>query len=77
LVSAIQISWRARLAFACRLLGRLVEDVGGLVHPAALLAHRRPHLAERLPEAERTVGDGELRRNRKPAAPEIEQQPAP
>jgi hypothetical protein len=31
----------------------LVQDVGGLVHPAALLAGCRPHLAERLPEAER------------------------
>src|SRR5262245_8148850 len=45
-------------------LRQLVEDVGGLVHPAALLADLGPHLAERLPEAERAIGDGQLRRDR-------------
>jgi hypothetical protein len=56
---------------------QLVEDVGGLVHPAALLARLRPHLAERLPEAERAIGDGQLRRDRQPAPLQIEQQGAP
>ena len=58
-------------------LRQLVEDVGGLVHPAALLAGCRPHLAERLPEAERAVGDGKLRRQRQTAALQIEQQITP
>jgi len=47
------------------------------VHPATLLAGRRPYFAERFPEAERAVGDGELRRNREAAALQIEQQLAP
>jgi hypothetical protein len=43
LVSAIQISWSARLAFDCWLLGSLFQDIGGLVHPTALAA--RPPIA--------------------------------
>ena len=59
-------------------LRQLVEDVGGLVHPAALLACRRPHLAERLPEAERAVGDGEFGRDRQATSLlQIEQQLPP
>src|ERR1700730_15128265 len=33
-------------------LGQLVQDIGGLVHPTALAACPRPHLLDRLPEAE-------------------------
>src|SRR5271165_4095000 len=58
-------------------LRQLVEDVRRLVHPAPLLARRRPYLAERLPEAERAVGDGKLRRRRQTAPLEIEQEVAP
>src|SRR5205814_1583091 len=53
------------------------EDVGGLVHPAALLACGRPQLAERLPEAKRAVGDGEFGRDRQTSVLQIEQQFTP
>jgi hypothetical protein len=39
-----------------------LQGVGGLVHPAALLAGCRPHLPGGFPEPERTVGDRNLRR---------------
>src|SRR5215471_20398455 len=41
-------------------LRRLVEDIGGLVHPAALPAGVGPHLFEGLPKAERAIGDRQL-----------------
>jgi hypothetical protein len=44
------------------------------VDPAALAAGLRPHLLDRLPEAERAVGDRELRRYRKPAPLQVEEQ---
>jgi hypothetical protein len=63
LVSAIHISavtaWLGLLA-----LRQFAKDVGGLVHPAALLARGRPQLAKRLPEAKRAIGDGEFGRDR-------------
>src|SRR3954466_6958081 len=37
-----------------------VQDVGGLVPPAALLLGPRPALVQRLPEAERAVAGGQL-----------------
>src|SRR5260370_28411170 len=77
LVSAIQISCNARLAFGCLALRQFVEDVGGLVYPAALLACGRPQLAERLPEAKRAVGDGEFGRDRQTSVLQIEQQFTP
>ena len=77
LVSAIQISCKRPLGLRLLALRQLVQDVGGLVHPAALPAGLRPHLAERLPEAERAVGDGELGRDRQPAPLQIEQQLPP
>jgi len=49
------------LGLGVQALRHLVQDVGGLVHPAALLAGCRPHLAERLPEPERAIGDRNLR----------------
>src|SRR5713101_1045725 len=66
-------------AFGLRLLAlrQLGEYVGGLVHPAALLARSRPDLASGLPEPERAVGDDELRGHVEPAPLQVEQQIAP
>lgn len=47
------------------------------MHPAALRSGLRPHLVDRLPEAECTVGDGKLRADRQTAPLEIEQQLLP
>jgi hypothetical protein len=47
------------------------------MHPASLLTGLGPELADRLPEAERAVGDGDLGRHRQTPALEIEQQGAP
>lgn len=47
------------------------------MHPAALLACGRPQLAERLPEAKRTVGDGEFGRDRQTSVLQIEKQLPP
>ena len=47
------------------------------MHPAALLAGCRPHLAERLPEPERAIGDRNLRRRCQTATLQIEQQITP
>ena len=58
-------------------LGQLVQDVRGLVHPTALAARPGPHFLDRLPEAERAVGDREFRPHREPAPLEVEQQLAP
>src|SRR3954452_9017212 len=76
-VSAIQTSCSARFAFVCWLFGSLFRTFAGLMHPAALLACHRPHLAKRLPEAKRAIGDGKFRRRRQAAPLEIEQQIAP
>ena len=62
------------LGFALQTLRQPVEDVGGLVHPAALLARLGPDLGKRLPEAERTVSDREFWPYRKSAPLEIEQE---
>ena len=62
------------LGLGLQALWQLVEDIRGFVHPAALRSRLRPHLVDRLPEAERTVGDGELRVDRQTAPLEIEQQ---
>ena len=47
------------------------------MHPAALLACGRPQFAERLPEAERAVSDGEFGRDRQTSVLQIEQQFTP
>ena len=47
------------------------------MHPASLLTGLGPELADRLPEAERAIGDGDLGRHRQTPALEIEQQGAP
>ena len=48
------------LGFALYALGQLVEHVGGLVDPAALLAGVAVDLAQGFPEAERAVAGGKL-----------------
>ena len=65
------------LGFRVLALRQLVQDVGGLVHPAALAAGLGPHLLDRLPEAERAVGDRELGRHRKPTPLQVEKQLPP
>src|SRR5258705_13609663 len=65
------------LGLGVQALRHLVQDVRGLVHPAALLAGCRPHLAERLPEPERAIGDRNLRRRSQAATLQIEQQITP
>src|SRR5437660_11502374 len=66
-------------ALGLRLLAlwQLGEHVGGLVYPAALLARFRPDLTGGLPEPERAIGDGKLRRHVEPAPLQVEQQIAP
>ena len=44
------------------------------MRPATLTARLRPHFLDRLPEAERTVGDCEFGADRKPTPLEIEEQ---
>jgi hypothetical protein len=56
-------------------LRQLGEHVGGLVHPAALLARFWLDLTGGLPEPERAIGDDQPRRHFDPA--HIEQQLAP
>ena len=65
------------LGLGLQALRQLVQDVRRLVHPAALATGCGPHLLDRLPEAERTVGDRQLRSHGEPAPPEVEQQVAP
>src|SRR6202163_2312345 len=72
-VAAIQISWSARLAFDCWLLGSLFKTL------AVLCTQQRwprvlPHLLDRLPEAEGAVGDRELGSHRKPPPFEVEEE---
>src|ERR1700730_17581124 len=62
------------LGLRLQTLRQLVEDIGGLVHPAALASDRRPHLLDRLPEAECAVGDRELGSHRKTTPLQIEEQ---
>src|SRR5271156_4781054 len=52
----------------------IAQDIGGLVHPTALAACPRPHLLDRLPEAEGAVGDRELGSHRKPSPFEVEEE---
>ena len=65
------------LGFGLLALRQFVEDIGSLVHPAALLACGRPQLAERLPKAKRAIGDGEFGRDRQTSVLQIEQQFTP
>src|SRR5712691_13216529 len=65
------------LGLCLQALWQLVQDIRGFVNPAALCTRLRPHLIDRLPEAERSVGDSELRGDRQTAPLEIEQQLLP
>src|SRR6195256_558795 len=74
LVSAIQISWSARLAFDCWLLGSLFKTLAVLCTQQRwprVLGHTS---LDRLPEAEGTVGDRELGSHRKPPPLEVEEE---
>ena len=53
---------------------RLVEDVGDLVNPAALVPGAGKDLVERLPEAHGAVSHRDLRRDGKTAGLEINEQ---
>src|ERR1700688_3389429 len=65
------------LGLCLQALWQLVQDIRRFVHPAALCTRLRPHLIDRLPEAERPVGDGELRPYCQTAPLEIEQELLP
>ena len=65
------------LGFGLEGFGQLVQNVAGLVQPAALFARRAVALAQGLPEAGRPVSDGQLGRHLEAAPLEIEQQLAP
>src|ERR1051325_11687659 len=58
-------------------LRQLVEHVCRLVNPAALTARLGPHFLDRLPEAQRGVGNRELGPDREPPSLQIEQQLLP
>src|ERR1700730_6558898 len=75
-VSAIQMSCNARLA-CLQAFWQPVQDIRSFVHPAALRSCLRPHLLDRLPEAERPIGDSELWVDRQTTPLEIEQQLLP
>src|SRR5689334_21160953 len=62
------------LGFRMLALRQLVQHIGRLVYPATVAADLRPYLLNRLPEAERAVGDRQLRTNRQPAPLQVEQQ---
>jgi hypothetical protein len=61
------------LGFRLLALRQLVQHVGGLVYPESLAAGLGPHFLDRLPQAERAVGDRELGRHRKSAPLQVEQ----
>ena len=55
----------------------LVQHIGSLVHPTALMASARINLVERLPEAECTVADRDLGRDGEPAPFHLDQELTP
>ncbi|MGY4286310.1 hypothetical protein ACVWXO_005530 [Bradyrhizobium sp. LM2.7] len=55
----------------------LVQDVYGLVHPAALVPCAGKDLVERLPEAERAVANGNFRGDLQPALLHVDQELTP
>src|SRR5471030_1052194 len=76
LVSAIQISCNARLAFGCWLFGSLASTLRSCAPSSAARAFSA-HLTGGLPEPERAIGDGKPRRHVEPAPLQVEQQIAP
>src|SRR5690606_38083266 len=69
----VQLLFRVGL----HMFGHLVQHVGGLVHPAALLASTRPDLTQRRPEPQRAIRDRKLRLNLQSTLPHIQQQLLP
>jgi len=65
------------LGFGLDGFGQRIEHVHGLVNPAALLLRRGKHLAQRRPEPESPIPDGQLGVLFQAAPLEIEQQLAP
>ena len=57
--------------------GKLVQHIGRLVDPTALLTGLRKHFPHRAPKAEAAVPDGQLGIDREPAVPDVQQQLAP
>ena len=57
--------------------GDLVQHVGGLVNPTALVPGAREDLFHCLPEAERAVADREVRRNLKPTLLDVDEELTP
>src|SRR6267378_501982 len=57
--------------------GDLVQHVGGLVNPTALVPGAREDLFDRLPEAERAVADREVRRNLEPTLLDVDEELTP
>src|SRR5258707_2928911 len=57
--------------------GDLVQHVGGLMNPTALVPGARKDLLDRLPEAERAVADREVRRDLEPTLLDIDEELTP
>src|SRR5271166_4092193 len=77
LVSAIQTSCSARLAFDCWLFGNLFSTLAVLCTQQRWPQVRGPHLLDRLPEAECAVGDRKFGPHHEPAPLQIEEQLTP
>src|SRR3954447_16253564 len=57
--------------------GDLVQDVGGLVNPTTLVPGARKDLLDRLPKAERTITDREVRRDLEPTLLDVDEELTP
>src|SRR6185312_15943935 len=57
--------------------GDLVQHVGGLVNPTALVPSALEDVFDRLPEAERAVADREVRRNLGPTLLDVDKELTP
>src|SRR5579863_8817069 len=57
--------------------GNLVQHVGGLVNPTALVPGARKDLLDRLPEAERAVADRDVRRDLEPPLLDVNEEFTP
>jgi len=57
--------------------GDLVQHVGGLVNPTALVPGALEDFFDRLPEAERAVADREVRRNLEPTLLDVDKELTP
>lgn len=59
---------QGRFGFGLAVFRQLVQNVGGLVYPASLVARGGINLGHRFPEAQRAVTDRQLRRSGQPLA---------